>query len=293
MAVATVWRNEAGRIRLEAWYERFQQRIVSPMESRVVTTSYGPSHLLLAGPVSRPPLVCLHSMRTSSAHLLSELGPLLERFRIIAPDLPGQSVRGPQVRLSLTDDSLSRWFFEVLDGVGVEEVNLFGVSWGGFVARMAASADPSRIQRLALLVPAGIVNGSHWKGLTRMALPLVRYRLRRSESSLRLLLAPLLTTWDSGWAEFMGDSTEDMALDLRIPPLATDAELRALSMPTLVLGAEEDISFPGVPLAERVTKLIPDVDAEVIPDCKHCPPTTNEFRSWLADRITKFIDGGF
>jgi pimeloyl-ACP methyl ester carboxylesterase len=229
-------------------------------------------------------------MRTGAAHLLSELGPLLGRFRVVAPDLPGQSVRGPQVRMTLSDDSLARWLLEVLDALGVGEVNLFGVSWGGFVARLTASAAPARVRRLALLVPAGIVNGSHWKGLTKMALPLIRYRLWRSERNLRRFLAPLLTTWDDEWAGYMGDTLRDMRMDLRIPPLATDEQLRALSMPVLALGAADDISFPGEPLVARVKALVPRVDAEVIAACKHCPPTTDEFRAWLSERLARFLD---
>ena len=286
---ATVWKTEAGRARLEAWYERFRGRIAAPTESREVPTSLGPSHVLLAGPASGPPLVCLHAMRTGSAHLVSELGGLLDRFRVVAPDLPGQSVRGPLVRASLADDSLARWLLEVCDGLGLGEVNLFGVSWGGFVARQTASAAPARVRRLALLVPAGVVNGSHWKGLTRMALPLLRYRLWRSERNLRRFLDPLLTTWDEDWAAYMGDTLRDMPMDLRVPPLATDDQLRALSMPTLVLGAADDISFPGRPMAARVKALVPHADVEVIADCKHCPPTTDAFRAWLAARLTHFF----
>ena len=286
---ATVWKTEAGRARLEAWYERFRGRIAAPTESREVPTSLGPSHVLLAGPASGPTLVCLHAMRTGSAHLVSELGGLLDRFRVVAPDLPGQSVRGPLVRASLADDSLARWLLEVCDGLGLGEVNLFGVSWGGFVARQTASAAPARVRRLALLVPAGVVNGSHWKGLTRMALPLLRYRLWRSERNLRRFLDPLLTTWDEDWAAYMGDTLRDMPMDLRIPPLATDDQLRALSMPTLVLGAADDISFPGRPMAARVKALVPHADVEVIADCKHCPPTTDAFRAWLAARLTHFF----
>lgn len=285
----TVWRDEAARGRLEAWYGRFRDRIPAPVESREVPSRFGPSHVLLAGPADRPPLVCLHAMRTGSAHLVSELAPLVGRFRVIAPDLPGQSVRGPQVRLPLADDSHARWLVDVLDGLGLGAVDLFGVSWGGFVARQAASADPARVRRLALLVPAGIANGSHWKGLTRMALPLARYRVWRSERNLRRLLAPLFTTWDPDWAGYTGDAVRDMPFDFRIPPLATDAELGRLTMPVLVLGAADDLSFPGEAVVRRVRSVVPHADAEVIPGCKHGPPTTPEFRGWLAARLAAFF----
>lgn len=290
----TVWKTDAGRARLESWYDRFLARVPGPVERRAVTTSAGPGDVLLAGPPDAPAVVCLHAMRTGASHFLSELGPLAERFRLVAPDLPGQSVRGPQTRLPLKDDSHARWLVEVLDALGLGAVHLFGVSWGGFVARQAATAFPGRVRRLALLVPAGVVNGSHWTGLTRMALPLLRYRLRPTDANLRRLLAPLLTTWDDLWAGYMGDSMRDLRLDLRVPPLATDAELRGLTAPTLALAAEEDISFPGAALVARVKRLVPGADAEVIAGSRHCPPTTAEFRAWLAARAGAFFaaDGG-
>ena len=150
----TVWTSEAGRDRLEAWYDRFLARVPAPVDRRVVTTSLGPGTALVAGPEAAPPLVCLHAMRTGDAHLLSELGPLLDRFRVVAPDLPGQSVYGPQTKLKLDDDSYAVWLAEVFDALGLGAANVFGVSWGGFVARQFAVARPARVRKLGLLVPA-------------------------------------------------------------------------------------------------------------------------------------------
>ncbi len=287
----TVWRDEAARGRLEAWYTRFRDRVSGPVEGREVPTRHGPSHVLIAGSADAPPVVCLHAMRTGAAHLLSELGPLVDRFRLVAPDLPGHSVRGPQVRLSLKDDAYARWLLDVLDGLGLGTVDLFGVSFGGFVARLTAATAPDRVRRLALLVPAGIANGSHWKGLTKMALPLLRYKVWRSERNLRRLLDPLITTWDADWTGFMGESVRDMPFDLRIPPLASDEDLRKLTMPVMVLGAADDISFPGDAVVRRVKAVVPHADGEVIAGCKHCPPTTPEFRDWLAGRLAAFLIG--
>lgn len=285
----TVWKSDAARQRLEDWYDRFLARVPVPCESRTITTASGSNHILLAGPADGTPIVCYHSMRTGAAHLLSELYPLAEHFRLILPDLPDQSVRGPQLNLSLKDDSLARWSCELLDALKLENVNVFGVSWGGFVARKLASTFPDRVRRLALLVPAGIVNGSHWKGLTRMALPLLRYRLRKSEANLKRFLDPLITTWDPFWAEYMAATLENLRTDLRIPPLATDHELRQLSMPVLALGAEDDLSFPGAALVKRIQSIVNHADCEVIAGSKHCPPTTPEFRKWLTGRLSAFF----
>ena len=230
-------------------------------------------------------------MRTGSAHLLSELQLLAGQFRLIAPDLPGQSVLGPPIRPSLSGHSLADWLVEILDNLNIGKADILGISWGGFVARKAASAYPERFSSMVLIVPAGIVNGSHWRGLTQMALPMVRYRIRPSEANLKELLRPLLTEWDEDWAAYMADTLNDMRLDLRIPPLATDDELRGLKVRTLVLGADDDISFPGQAMVERVRRLVSNAEAELLQQCKHCPPTTPEFRSWLAERVTTFLVG--
>jgi 2-hydroxy-6-oxonona-2,4-dienedioate hydrolase len=285
-----VWRDEASRKRLEAWHEHFRSRIQASVASRWVNTSLGRSHVLVAGPEDGPPLVCLHAMRTGSAHLLSELQPLAARYRLVAPDLPGQSVLGPQVRASLSDSSLADWLVEVMDQLGISRAHLLGISWGGFAARLAASARPDRFSALVLIVPAGIVNGSHLRGLARMAFPLVRYRLSPSRANLEAFLRPLLTTWDDDWASYMADTLKDMKIDPRVPPLATDDALRSLRTRTLVLGGDEDISFPGHPMVERVRALMPEVEAEVLQRCRHCPPTTPEFQAWLAGRVTSFLE---
>lgn len=281
----------AGRT-LADWYDHFLAKVPGPVEHREVPTPHGPSHVLLAGDPSRPPLVCVHPMRTSSAHVLSLMGPLLERFRLVAPDVPGESVRGPQVRLPVNDDAHGRWLVAVLDGLGLDRCDLFGISWGGFVARQAATVAPGRVRRLVLMVPAGVVPSPLWKGLARMAVPMLLYRLWPTEARLRRLLAPLMTTWDDDWGHFMADVLRGGGL--RIPPPATDAELRSLAVPTLVLAADDDISFPGPALLARMRALVPHVETDLIADCKHCPPTTPEFRAWMADRVTAFLnaDGG-
>jgi 2-hydroxy-6-oxonona-2,4-dienedioate hydrolase len=284
-----VFKSEAARERIAGWYDRFLARANVPVEHQTVATIHGPSHVLLAGDPSQAPLVCLHGALASSAHLLGELRPLVERYRLGLVDVPGQSVRAPEVRLPLTDDSFPRWLLEVLDGLGLGDIHLLGVSWGGNVAWRTAALAPDRVRRLVLMVPAGFVTGPVWAGITRMGLPLAMYRMFPNERRLHKFLGGLLTTWDDDWANYLGDAFRDYNLDMRVPPRATDAELRGLTMPTLVIGARDDLSFPGEKLIRRVTGRIPRVETELI-DGRHCPPTTPEFRAWTAERVARFLD---
>ena len=289
MGAARIFRSDEAKARLDGWYDRFLAKVPGPVERREVPTSQGPSHVLLAGDSSNPPLVCCHGSLASSAHLLSELVPLLDRYRLIGLDLPGQSVKGPPVRMNFKDASLGRWAVEVMDGLGLDKFHLLGVSWGGFAARVTASVVPDRVNKLALLVPAGVVTGPVWKGITQMAIPLTLYKLFPSEKRKKRFFTPLFTSWDDDWADYMGDAFRDFMLDLRIPPTATNAQLEGLTMPVLVIGAAHDVSFPGEKLLNRVKALIPNVESELLADSKHSPPFTPEFRGWLAERVTRFL----
>lgn len=285
-----IFKNEAARQRIEQWYQRFLKRVDGKPSTKEVSTSHGKNHVLMVGNPSNPPLVCLHAMLTSSAHLVSEFGALLDRFYIIAPDLPGQSARGLPIRLSYTDDSHAQWLREILEELNYPKVHLLGVSLGGFVARQFASSYPERIRSLILIVPAGIAQGSLIKGFTKMALPMIMYKINPSEKNLEKLAKPLITTWDEDWVKYLGDSFSDFSPNLKIPPLASGEELKSLKMPCLVIGAEKDISFPGKEVIERVKDHIPNVETELIKDSRHSPPTTPEFRDWLGKRIKTFIN---
>ncbi|BCM92472.1 putative carboxylesterase nap [Abditibacteriota bacterium] len=275
---------------LSQWHERFLMRVHTPIEHREITTSFGASHVLLAGDSQKPPLVVLHGALSGSAHALSELQHLLSSFRLILPDIPGQSARAPQIRLDARTDAHARWLLEVFDGMGLERVTLCGISWGGFVALQTTMAAPARIDQLVLIVPAGIVSGSPWAGLKHAALPMAMYRMSSTEKNLRRFLNPLFTTWDDDWANYMGDALKCFNLNLQPPPLATEEKLRPFKAPTLVFGAENDIHFPGEKLITRAQVLMPHAKTELLPGSHHVPPMTDEFRSWISDRIIHFLE---
>lgn len=285
-----IFKSDKGRSRLEEWYQLFLNKIEVPVTSLHVTTSLGENHILVAGDESNPPMLCLHSMLTGSAHFLSEIQLLAKQYRLILPDLPGQSVMGIDKRLPYNDDSFTVWLDEIFEALKLEKVNLLGVSLGGFAALQFALNRPDRVNSLVLIVPAGLVRGAVFKGLAKMALPTIRYKISPSDKNLENVLSSLITTWDDDWVNYMGDTIQYFNPDLRVPPLAKDDQLMSMKMNVLLIGAENDISFPGIPMINRVRTLIPSAETELIKNSNHCPPTTDEFRQWLATRIVNFLN---
>jgi pimeloyl-ACP methyl ester carboxylesterase len=241
----SIFKSEQARQVLMQWYDKFRARIPSPTQSRVVPTSFGPTHVLVGGPEHAPPLVLLHGAMATSAHALVELAGLLTHFRVYALDVLGQSVMSADLRPSVANDEYGRWLVEVFDGLALPQAHVVGISWGGFVSIRLAALAPQRINRLALLVPAGVVTGPAWAGFTKMGLPMALYLMSPSEQRLRNFTRHLLTTQDDDWMQYLGDAFRSFNMNMKVPALVKPGELKGLTAPTLVMAADKDISFPG------------------------------------------------
>lgn len=237
-------------------------------------------------------MVLLHGALANSAFLLRELEGLIPRFRVHAVDIQGQSPLGADLRPSVSNNDYGRWLEEVMDGLGLGSAHVVAVSWGGFVALRLAAHAPERIRKLALLVPAGMV-GSPLSSHVRIGWPMTRYLLSPSPKTLRPFLASLLTTPDEEWTDYLGEAFLTFNLrTMKVPALARPGELAGFQAPTFVLGADGDLSFPGRSLLRRAARLFPNLqDSELLTGAKHSPPTTPEFREWMAGRLAGFFLG--
>lgn len=279
--------NTAARARIARWYETFRAALPFENETRTVETGAGATHVLIAGPADAPPLVVLHGAMASSAHVARELGSLVERYRIYALDVIGQSVMSVDRRLDLdSDEGYPRWVRDATTALGLERFALYGVSWGGFVSLKAASAFPAAVSALILYVPAGIVAGPAWRGFTEIGWPLMVYRLSPSAARLERLVEAMFSSYDETWAKYFGDALLDYRLDMRVPPLFASV---AYDGPMLVFGGDRDVSFPGSALVERIRVLAPRAEVELLANCKHCPPFDAAFREEVASRVGAFL----
>ena len=285
----SIFRNSQQRELIRDWERRFRKRIPVPVEDITLSTSFGRTHALMAGPKDAPPLVILHGALASSSHVMPELGPLLNSRRIYALDVIGQSVMSEDRRMELTGDSYGRWVGEACDGLGLREFDLYGVSWGGFVALQAAATAPKRLRHLILLVPAGIVGNSVWAGMRDAGWPMMLYRLFPSEDRFRRVMRAFFTEIDPDWNAYFRDALNAYRTDIRVPPLVQSDALKSVQCPVLVFGAEHDVNFPGAALLERTKLLFPKAEVELLKGSQHCPPFSVQVRAQMAERIERFL----
>jgi len=103
---------------------------------------------LISGPEHAPPLVLLHALGERATDWDVVAGPLSARRRVYAVDLRGHgdSAWPGEYSLELMRDDV----LALLDGAGLDAVDLIGHSMGGVVAYLVAAAQPRRVRTLVL-----------------------------------------------------------------------------------------------------------------------------------------------
>jgi len=191
----------------------------------------------------------------------------------------GQPIAGPA--------DLMAWLDSVLDGLGLDVAALGGHSYGAWLALNYAIHAPARVGKLFLLEPTHCFTGMKLDFRLR-AIPLfVRPNAQRTrkfiawETDNTALNAAWLTLASLAGGE-VGTSK------LIVPHQPTATELRAASMPALVLTAERSRQHDIHRLAATAAQLMPNVVTAVLPGASHFTiPTHNPQR--LNDEVTRFL----
>jgi pimeloyl-ACP methyl ester carboxylesterase len=108
-----------------------------------------------------PPLVLLHGASGSWTHWIRNILPLAERFRVLAPDMPGfgDSDASPEPH---TAEGLAELVAAGLDAVLAPptEFDLAGFSFGGIIGGLVAARLGRRIRTLVVLGVGGLGVGA-------------------------------------------------------------------------------------------------------------------------------------
>ncbi len=113
--------------------------------------------LVESGAVSAPPILLVHGFGASAYQWRFQLPALAASgYHVLAPDLPGhgfsQHTFAPG---EYTRGAYARRLWLLLDALGIQRSPIVGHSMGGAIAAEMAWQQPDRVERLALLSPAG------------------------------------------------------------------------------------------------------------------------------------------
>ncbi|WP_022826357.1 alpha/beta fold hydrolase [Hymenobacter norwichensis] len=146
-----------------------------------------------AGDPAHPAILLLHGF-PSSSHMFRDLLPLLaDRYRVVAPDLPGFGFSSAPARekFAYTFDHLAEVMRAFTEAVGLTRYALYVFDYGAPVGLRLALAHPERIT--ALISQNG---NAYEEGLSEGWNPIQRYwqePTAQNRESLRVLLTPEAT----------------------------------------------------------------------------------------------------
>ena len=257
-------------------------------DSRTVTVAGYQVHYDVLGPASGPPVVLVHGLGGRAEEWLDFSHDLVKAgYSVYLLDLPGygSSEKPAEFSYSVPDEAAVVVGF--LDAVGLKQVDLGGISMGGWIVQVVASEHPDRVRRLILFDSAGIREQPSWD--TRLFTPMTNADVRKLNSLLYPHPFPvpgfvardiLRITDQNGWvirravaSMLAGNNTSDELLP-------------RLKMPVLIVWGAEDRIMP-LNQGEKMHRLVPQSQFEVISGCGHLAPM--QCSDQIAPKAVEFL----
>ena len=268
----TIYKSVEGKKLITEHYENYLQTLGLDVERIFVDTSFGKTHMLVAGPIEGKPLFILQGGNCINPMTLSWFLPLLNQYRIYAPDTIGHPGFSDETRVSAQDDSFAKWITELMDHFKVEKSAFIGPSYGAGIILRLATFMPDKISCAILVSPAGIKLGSKLKMIKEVLVPMVLFNVTNSKKHLTTLTNNMSeNSMKDKDRQIIGDIFKNVKLEQDMPKLTEKKELVDYKAPTLIIAGKKDIFFPENKMKRIVQEIIPNLIAFKTFDMGHFP----------------------
>jgi len=263
--MTTAFKSENGKTAILEIYDSVLDRSPVPIERFQASTRYGSTFVVAAGEKESPPIILLHGSGMNSIMWLGDIGEYSKEYRVFAVDMPGEPGRSDERQLPFGDSSYADWLSDVFTALGIEKARLVGLSLGAWLALKFAISHPENVSRLVLLAPAGI--GSQRGAFLISALLHSLMGKRGMERLYRKVngnqpMPEVMLRYQLLIGQHFNFRRETI-------PLFSDAELRGLTVPTMIFVGAKDVMLHSEETAKRVERLLPHVNMNVLPDAGH------------------------
>lgn len=236
-----------------------------------------------------PAFILLHGFPLNSGIWEQQLEALSERYRVIAPDLPGHGASPLLPEISIA--GMAAEVFRLMDGLHIRRAAVAGHSMGGYVALAMAKQAAERISGLALICTQP-GNDSPEARERRYALA-EKVEQQGTEALVEAMLPKLFAPGESN-----GES-RTAGMIRKAPAQGAQAALKAMAVreemyqllplitvPTLVLTGQEDQLIPpdrSATMAAQIKNavLVKVAGAGHMPMLERPEMVTDALRDWM------------
>jgi pimeloyl-ACP methyl ester carboxylesterase len=277
MARASGFRSTAAREEYAQIYQRAIDQSEVALDERYVDTSYGSTHVLTAGDPAKPPLVALHAKSFSSTMWIPLLPTLVDSHRVFLIDAVGDLDLSIATRPLSKPAYVTEWLAETLDALSIERAAFAAVSIGTWMAVHFAMQYPRRVERLALVSPAGIVSRQHLRwivgAVAKVAIRPTRARLEAFVDSM-VMPSTQVRLREDPWKPIVeqfvvGIPTFRARPNEARPKLCDITPLAALDIPVLAVIPRDETLHDGQLMADRFRQKLPKARVELIESANH------------------------
>jgi pimeloyl-ACP methyl ester carboxylesterase len=261
----TIYKSPAGEAEVMALYDKALAFWPVPHDEYRLPTRIGQTFIIASGPEQAPSLVLLHGAGSNALSWMGEAGAYSQHFRTFAIDIPGDPGRSAPSRPSWNGNAYADWLADVLDGLGIERSAVLGLSQGGWNALRFATLYPERVTRLVLLSPAG-VTADRGSFLLR-AVVLTRFGKRGADALNRYVFGG--DEIDPAALVFMNTIMENFKPRIESLKTFSEAELRRVTMPVVLLGGAKDVIRDVSKISARMAEFLPQLTTHIFPERGH------------------------
>jgi 3-oxoadipate enol-lactonase len=224
-------------------------------------------------------LLLVHGFPVDRRIWVDQLAGLSDIRRVVAPDLRGRG-KSPTEETEWTIDTHAEDLAETIRSLGVESVDLAGLSMGGYIAFALLRRHPELVRSLILVSTRAAQDAPEYKtGREMTAERAAKFgTLALAESMIDKLLTPNAPSE-------VRDQVMAMFDDVPGPASAADSiamrdrvdstpMLASISIPTLVIEGEEEALLPKES-SRALADAIPGAKLESIPRAGHFAPIEN------------------